>query len=107
MEENDVINVMEYAECEYNLPYELSYGLRPASKYDLDETKILYQNEYKSYEYYARRFPYDYSHLKGFDAVIQLMADNALTPLEELEIIKLNSNIIDEQHNRHDSIISE
>ena len=92
---------------EFDIPYELTYNLIPCHKYDIDETKLQYQNEYKTFDYYAQRFPYDYSHLIGFEKVIQKMADNALTPLEELEIIKSNCNIIDEQDNRHNSVISE
>ena len=61
---------------EFEIPYELSYGLIPKHKYEIDETKLQYQNEYKTFEYYAKRFPFDYSHLKGFDRVIQKMADN-------------------------------
>jgi hypothetical protein len=92
---------------EFEIPYELSYNLIPRHKYDIDESQLQYQNLYKSFDYYAQKFPYDYSHLKGFDKLIQMMADTALTPLEELEIIKSQSNDIDEQDNRHDSIISE
>ena len=92
---------------EYENPYELTYNLIPQHKYDIDESKLQYQNEYKTFDFYAQRIPYDYSHLKGFDKLIQLMADTALTPLEELEILKSHSNNIDEQDNRHDSIISE
>ena len=92
---------------EYEIPYELTYNLIPQHKYDIDESKLQYQNEYKTFDFYAQRFPYDYSHLKGFDKLIQLMADTALTPLEELEILKSQSNIIDEQDNRHNSIVSE
>jgi hypothetical protein len=92
---------------EYEIPYELTYNLIPQHKYDIDESKLQYQNEYKTFDFYAQRFPYDYSHLKGFEKLIQLMADTALTPLEELEILKSQSNIIDEQDNRHNSIVSE
>jgi hypothetical protein len=92
---------------EYEIPYELTYNLIPQHKYDIDESKLQYQNEYKTFDFYAQRFPYDYSHLKGFDNLIQMMADTALTPLEELEILKSQSNIIDEQDNRHNSIVSE
>ena len=91
----------------FEIPYELTYNLIPQHRYEIDESKLLYQNEYKTYEYYANRFPYDYSHIKGFDKLIQMMADTALTPLEELEIIKSNVNNIDEQDIRHDSNISE
>jgi hypothetical protein len=92
---------------EFEIPYELTYNLIPQHKYDIDESKLQYQNEYKTFDFYAQRFPYDYSHLKGFEKLIQLMADTALTPLEELEILKSQSNIIDEQDNRHNSIVSE
>ena len=99
----DEIQVFE----EFDIPYELTYNLIPQHKYDIDESKLQYQNEYKTFDFYAQRFPYDYSHLKGFDNLIQMMADTALTPLEELEILKSQSNIIDEQDNRHNSIVSE
>ena len=49
--------------------------LIPHHRYDIDESKLQYQNRYKTFDYYAQRFPYDYSHLKGFDKLIQMMAE--------------------------------
>ena len=35
---------------EYEIPYELTYNLIPQHKYDIDESKLQYQNEYKTFK---------------------------------------------------------
>jgi hypothetical protein len=37
----------ESEEEEFEIPYELTYNLIPQHKYDIDEIKLQYQNEFK------------------------------------------------------------
>ena len=41
----------------------------------LDWSKLQYNNIYKSYEYFESRFSGDYSHIPGFDKIIQNMGN--------------------------------
>lgn len=67
-----------------DLPYELTYGIQNTEVLSIeDEANLQYQNLYKSYEYFAKKFTLDTSNIPGFDAIIQEMADNSKTPLEE------------------------
>ena len=68
------------------IPNELCYTIRHN---DIDINKITYNNTYKSFEYHANKLPY-YKSIPGLDKVIQNIADNTLSPLEELEL-KLNN----------------
>jgi len=68
------------------IPNELLYTIQ---KQDIDINKITYNDTYKSFEYHAKKLPY-YKSIKGLDKIIQNIADNTLTPLEELEL-KINS----------------
>ena len=63
------------------LPVELDYNIEPT----IDMERLLYNAFYRSYEYHESKFPAGYENIPGFDLVIQEMADNAKTPLEEME----------------------
>lgn len=52
---------------------------------DVNWSKLQYNNIYKSFDYFDSRFTCDYSHIPGFDIIIQKMAENALTPYEEIQ----------------------
>ena len=60
----------------------------------VDWNQLQYQTMYKSPEYIASKFSGDFSHLPGFDKVIEYLAKNTKTPLDEL---LSRYNIIDEQ----------
>ena len=51
----------------------------------VDWSKLQYNNIYKSFDYYDSRFSGDYSHIPGFDLIIEKLAKTALTPLQEIE----------------------
>ena len=61
----------------------------------IDPRKISYNDYYQSYDFYESKFK-DISSIKGFDKVIENMANVAITnnktPLKELEEIKSNYN---------------
>jgi len=69
------------------IPNELFYAL--PNKRDIDITKITYNSYYNSFEYHSKKLPY-YNSIPGLDMVINHIAENTLSPLQELEL-KINS----------------
>ena len=63
------------------LPVELDYNIEPT----IDMERLLYNAFYRSYEFHESKFPAGYDNIPGFDLLIQNIADNAKTPLEEIE----------------------
>ncbi len=51
----------------------------------VDWSKLQYNNTYKTYDYFDSRFTGDYSHIPGFDVIINKMVEKALTPYEEIQ----------------------
>ena len=58
---------------------------------ELDLTELKYNWFYRDYSYWASKFPAGHESIPGFEKIIQSMADNALTPLEEIELRKNKS----------------
>ena len=50
----------------------------------IDINKLKYNAFYKSFDYHASKFPDGYTSIKGFDKIIQSIADNSKSPLEEM-----------------------
>ncbi len=50
----------------------------------VDWNQLQYQNTYKSLDYVASKFTGDFSHLPGFDKIIQNVAMKTTSPLDEL-----------------------
>lgn len=50
----------------------------------IDLNKLKYNAFYKSYEFHANKFPNGYSSIPGFDKIIESIADNSKSPLEEM-----------------------
>ena len=50
----------------------------------VDWNQLQFQNIYKTPEYVASKFSGDFSHLSGFDKIIENIAIKSTTPLEEL-----------------------
>lgn len=67
-----------------DLPIQLQYGLFKKPE-KVDECLLLYQNQYKTYNFYAEKFKGDYSNIPGFDKVIIQMSQNSKSPLEEYD----------------------
>lgn len=67
------------------------YFVPEKEKTIVDFRKITYNDTYKSYEYYAQRFPF-HRNIIGFNKVIESIAEknSKISPLEEL---KIKSNI--------------
>lgn len=70
----------------------------------VDWKQLQYQNIYKSPDYVASKFTGDYSHLIGFDKIIENIAKKTKSPLDEL--ISLY-NIANEQKDRDNTNISQ
>jgi hypothetical protein len=76
-------------------PDALTYTIEPKS--NIDFYKLWYNDYYKSVDYISRNYPAGFDSIPGFDLVLEEMANNALTPLEEMELrqqkINLDNNI--------------
>ena len=71
----------------------------------VDWNQLQFQNIYKTHEYVASKFSGDFSHLSGFDKIIENIAMKTTTPLEEL---LSRYNIANEQQeDRDDTNISQ
>lgn len=53
-----------------------------------DPEKLQYNQKYKSFEYFANKFPKGWEFIPGFDKVIEKcqMNANKITPLQEMEL---------------------
>ena len=58
-----------------------TWGAKPLVGY---WNQLQYQQIYKSTEYVASKFSGDFSNITGFDKIIENIAMNTMTPLEEL-----------------------
>lgn len=64
----------------------------------LDINKVAYNLRYKTTEYWESKFPTGYQNFPGFDKIIEKIAEDALTPLEEINLIQeknISNNNID------------
>ena len=68
------------------LPDNFKFGetFANSTKTVIDLNKLKYNAFYKSFEYHASKFPDGYSSIAGFDKIIESIADNSKTPLEEM-----------------------
>ena len=79
-----------------------TWGAKPLV---VDWNQLQYQQIYKSTEYVASKFSGDFSNITGFNKIIENIAMNTMTPLQEL---LSRYNIANEQQeDRDDTDISE
>jgi hypothetical protein len=66
--------------------YDLIYPKEKKEEITIDWEKVKYNSFYRSFDYYNARFSCDYSHITGFDKVIQSIADKnkEKSPLDEI-----------------------
>jgi hypothetical protein len=64
------------------LPVELQFDTKTPFSVDLEKVRY---NTYKDPEYYERRFPQGFHSLPGFEQILNKIASNVKTPLEEIE----------------------
>ena len=76
------------------LPESLKFN-NPCQKFDM--YKVAYNLRYKTPEYWASKFPEGHESIPGFDKIFEKIAEEALSPLEEITLIQENniSNNID------------
>ena len=67
------------------LPDDLNFSLK--REYELDINKIKYNAFYRTYDYYADKFPPGFDNIPGFDKIIESIVEQNqnITPLQELE----------------------
>ena len=63
----------------------------------IDLNKLKYNAFYKSFEHHANKFPNGYNSIPGFDKIIESIADNSKSPLEEMTE-RQNINIIENKN---------
>ena len=78
----------------------LNRGILPDSlnfnqKQEFDIYKVAYNLRYKTTEYWESKFPDGYQNIPGFDKIIEKIAEESLTPLEEITL-KQQENKINE-----------
>ena len=90
---NELIKQLKRGE----LPSELNFtNSQPQS--DIDWTKVQYNAFYKSPTFFENKFPAGWvDNLPGFDKVLQNIANNAQSPLEEMEERIRKSTIKDDE----------
>ena len=69
---------------EGQLPEEFDYSIKPTE--EIDWSKVKYNTFYKEPDFFINRFPEGFENIPGFDKIIDKMVDNALSPLEEMEL---------------------
>jgi hypothetical protein len=68
--------------------------------FQLEETdninwdKVSYNDYYKSFDFFASKFPNGWQSIPGFDKVIEEMAINAPSPLDEMKERRIESDAI-------------
>ena len=74
------------------LPDSLNFNIN--QNQEIDIYKIAYNLRYKMTEYWESKFPDGHQNISGFDRIIEKIAEEALSPLEEIslkqEIAKIN-----------------
>ena len=92
---------------EYMLNTVFSYWTPTNQQKDIiivDERCIMYNQLYKSYDYYDDKFPEGYNNIPGFDLIIDKMVDKSQdnSPLKEIEMRAIEANDIISKQIRHD-----
>lgn len=86
------------------LPIELTFNQEMIIDEELI-AKIQYNAFYKTFDYWADKFPSGFLNLPGSDKIINHMKDNAISPLEELNKRSNNNisinNIDDDDEQEH------
>lgn len=67
-----------------DLPSELDY--RPQGTVEIDWSQVYYNTFMKTPEYFESKFPSGMVGIPGFSKVLETMAENALSPLEAMEL---------------------
>jgi len=75
------------------LPDSLNFGLQQNN--EIDVYKLAYNLRYKTTEYWESKFPVGHQSIPGFERIIDKIAEESISPLEEItlkqEISKINN----------------
>ena len=78
----------------------LNCGILPDSlnfngnqKQEFDIYKVAYNLRYKTTEYWQSKFPEGFENIPGFDKIVEKITEKALSPLEEINLLKIENNI--------------
>ena len=77
----------------------LNRGILPDSlnfsnqRQEFDIYKVAYNLRYKTTEYWESKFPDGYQNIPGFDKIIEKIAEESLTPLEEITLKQQENKI--------------
>lgn len=74
------------------LPDSLNFNNKNCEQFDI--YKVAYNLRYKSIEYWGNKFPDGHQNIPGFDKIIEKIAEEALSPLEEITLIQEESKKI-------------
>jgi hypothetical protein len=79
----------------------LNRGILPDSlnfnsdkNHEFDIYKVAYNLRYKTTEYWESKFPDGFQNIPGFDRIIEKIAEDAISPLEEITLIQEESKKI-------------
>ena len=65
------------------LPDGFNFSIKEQSP--IDWNKVKYNSLYKDFSYHEKKFPRGYQSISGFDKIIEQIAENSKSPLEEIE----------------------
>jgi hypothetical protein len=65
------------------IPNILDYTINESDN-SLDWSKVTYNDHYKSFDYFSNKFPNGWQSIPGFENIIKDIANNTLSPLEEM-----------------------
>ena len=74
------------------LPDSLNFNNKNCEQFDI--YKVAYNLRYKTTEYWESKFPEGFENIPGFDRIIEKIAEDAISPLEEITLIQEESKKI-------------
>ena len=74
------------------LPDSLNFNNNKNQEFDI--YKVAYNLRYKTTEYWQSKFPEGFENIPGFDKIIDKIAEDAISPLEEITLIQEESKKI-------------
>ena len=74
------------------LPDSLNFNRKNCEQFDI--YKVAYNLRYKTTEYWQSKFPEGFENIPGFDKIIDKIAEDAISPLEEITLIQEESKKI-------------
>jgi hypothetical protein len=66
------------------LPDSLNFGLQQNN--EIDVYKLAYNLRYKTTEYWESKFPVGHQSIPGFERIIEKIAEESISPLEEISL---------------------